>query len=309
MRLIQQLAVRELRAAPVGQPLFAVLSTYAGHRPNEPLSEWRGSKRCAGIPTWKPPNHGAAANADKPDWMRRWAERQRRRVSSRGTSLVRVCEDLLGVDQLVGIVAREQAARGRLEDTLLVLTSDNGLLFGEYGLMGKHVPWSVSVPLAMSWPRAMGTTARTTDVPTSNIDLAPTLCAIAGCRMGPFPTGQPTSDGISLVPVMLGAAASPRTALLSEMLDGNPITGMPPWTAVTTYSGHPLGRWHYIRWQTGRRELYDLAADPWEVRDLSQDPRYAPVRQALERLRRELVSEGTKPSAGRVDARSAERVR
>jgi arylsulfatase A-like enzyme len=289
--------------------LFAVLSTYAGHRPNEPLSEWRGSKRCAGIPNWKPPNHGAAANADKPDWMRRWAERQRRRVSSRGTSLVRVCEDLLGVDQLVGIVAREQAARGRLEDTLIVLTSDNGLLFGEYGLMGKHVPWSVSVPLAMSWPRAMGTTARTTDVPTSNIDLAPTLCAIAGCRMGPFPAGQPTSDGISLVPVMLGAAASPRTALLSEMLDGNPITGMPPWTAVTTYLGHPLGRWHYIRWQTGRRELYDLAADPWEVRDLSQDPRYAPVRQALERLRRELVSEGTKPSAGRVDARSAERVR
>lgn len=292
MRLLQQLAVDELRAAPVGRPLFAVLSTYAGHRPNEPLSEWRGSKRCAGIARWKPPNHGSAKNTGKPDWLRRWAARQRHRVASQGTSLVRVCEDLLGVDQLVGMVAREQAARGRLDDTLLVLTSDNGLLFGEYGLLGKHVPWSVGVPLWMSWPRAMGTIARTTDAPTSNIDLAPTFCAVAGCRMGPFPTGQRTSDGISLLPLMLGSGSPTRTALLSEMLEGNRITGMPPWTAVTTYVGHPLGRWHYIRWQTGRRELYDLAADPWEMHDVSQDRAYAPVRKALERLRRELVAEG-----------------
>jgi arylsulfatase A-like enzyme len=235
--------------------------------------------------------------------MRRWAERQRGRVAAKGTSLVRVCEDLLGVDQLVGLVAHEQAARGRLDDTLLVLTSDNGLLLGEYGLLGKHVPWSVSVPLAMAWPRAMGTTPRSSGVPTSNIDLAPTFCAIAGCRMGPFPTGQQTSDGISLVPVMLGGAVAPRTALLSQMLVGNPITGMPPWTAVTTYAGHPLGRWHYIRWQTGRRELYDLAADPWEVRDRSQDPAYAPVRKALERLRRELVAEGTARSRKTQDVR------
>jgi arylsulfatase A-like enzyme len=216
---------------------------------------------------------------------------------------------MLGVDQLVGMVVREQIARGRLDDTLLVLTSDNGVLFGEYGLRGKHVPWSVPVPLAMAWPRAMGTTARATDVPTSNIDLAPTFCAIAGCRMGPFPTGQATADGISLVPVMLGRATRGRTALLSEMLEGNPITGMPAWSAVTTYPGHPLGRWHYIRWQTGRRELYDLAADPWESRDRSQDPAYALVRQALERLRRQLRAEGRGQAASPRDARSAERVR
>jgi arylsulfatase A-like enzyme len=309
MRLLQQLTVAELRSAPMTQPLFAVLSTYAGHGPNEPLSEWRDSPRCAGITRWKPPSHGARANTRKPDWLRRWAERQRHRVDPAGTSLRRICEDMLGVDQLVGMVAQEQAARGRLDDTLLVLTSDNGLLLGEFGLVGKHVPWSVAVPLAMSWPRVMGTTARTTDVPTSSIDLAPTFCAIAGCLMGPFPDGPATADGISLVPAMLGTTAPPRTALLSEMLEGNPITGMPPWTAVTTYLGHPLGRWHYIRWATGRRELYDLAADPWEVRDLSQEPAYGTVRRALERLRRELVAEGTQDARGADDAASAERVR
>jgi arylsulfatase A-like enzyme len=309
LRLVQQHAVREFREAPRDQPLFAVLSTYAGHRPNEPLPEFQGSARCAGIPRWKPPDYGSAAGAGKPGWMRRWAVRQRRQVSSHGASLVRVCEDMLGVDQLVGLVAREQLARGRLDDTLLVLTSDNGLLMGEYGLVGKHVPWSVPVPLAMAWPRAMGTTARTTDVPTSNIDLAPTFCALAGCRMGPYPTGQVSADGISLVPLLLGGAAPPRTALLSVMLHGNPITGMPSWTAVTTYRGDPLGRWHYIRWQTGRRELYDLAADPWEMHDMAQQPAYAEVRHALELRRRELLAEGTAQAAGAGHARAAKDVR
>ena len=53
-----------------------------------------------------------------------------------------------------------------------------------------------------------------------------------------------------------------------------------------------LGRWHYIRWQTGRPELYDLAADPWEVHDVAQLPPYATVRHALEMRRGELLAEG-----------------
>jgi hypothetical protein len=93
------------------------------------------------------------------------------------------------------------------------------------------------------------------------------------------------------------------------MLHGNPISDMPAWSAVTTYPGHPLGRWHYIRWQSGRRELYDLAADPWEVHDRSGDPAYAGVRQALERLRQDLLAEGTQPPAGSHDAGTTDPVR
>lgn len=293
MRLVQRLAVRELRAAPTDQPLFAVLSTYAGHFPNQPMPEFRGSARCAGIPRWRPPNYGVTAASGKPDWMRRWAARHAVRVPANGVSLVSVCQDMLGVDQLVGLVAREQQARGRLDDTLLVLASDNGFLFGEFGIYGKQVPWAVPVVLSMAWPRVMGTAPRTSAVPTSNIDLAPTFCAIAGCEMGPFASGQATADGISLLPVLLGEPPPDRTALLTVMLARNPITGMPPWSAVTTYQGDPLGRWHYIRWSTGRKELYDLVHDPWELRDVAADPAYLTVRQALERMRRRFMAEGT----------------
>jgi hypothetical protein len=287
--------VRELRAAPADQPLFAVLSTYAGHPPNEPMPEWRGSPRCAGIPRWKPPNYGVEAAGDKPAWMQGWATRHASRVPSAGVSLTRVCEDMLGVVQLVGMVVQEQVARGRLDDTLLVLTSDNGFLFGEFGLYGKHVPWSVPVVLSMAWPRGMGTAERTTGLPTSNIDLAPTFCALAGCRMGPFPSGQTSADGVSLAPFLLGGPRPARTALLTAMLAGNPITRMPPWTAVTTYPGDPRGRWHYIRWRTGRIELYDLTHDPYEVRDVAADPANAEVRRSLELLRRQLLRQGRPP--------------
>jgi hypothetical protein len=292
MRLVQRLAVAELRAAPLDQPVFTVLSTYAGHLPNQPMPEWRGSSRCAHIPRWRPPNYGVRSAADKPGWMQRWAALHASRVPSRGASLVGVCEDMLGVDQLVGLVVQEQAARGRLDDTLLVLTSDNGFLFGEFGLYGKHVPWAAPIVLSMAWPRAMGTAGRTSDVPVSNIDLAPTFCAVAGCRMGPYVSGQLTPDGISLAPVLVGGPRPPRTALLTQMRSRNPITGMPPWTAVTTYADDPRGRWHYIRWQTGRVELYDLVRDPYELHDLSAAPVHATLRRSLDRLRRRLLAEG-----------------
>ncbi len=302
LRLVQRLTVQALRSAPAGQPLFAVLSTYAGHLPNEPMPEHRGSPRCADIEPWKPPNYGRAAAAGKPDWLRRWAARHASRAPTRGASLVGVCEDMLGVDELVRLVVLEQATRGRLDDTLLVFTSDNGFLFGEFGLYGKHVPWSAPVPLSMAWPRAMGTTTRTTGFPASNIDLAPTLCAVAGCVMGPYPNGQSTADGISLLPVLLGEARPRRTALLTVMLEGHPITRMPPWTAVTTYLGDPLGSWQYIRWETGRRELYDLAADPWALHDVAAEPAYADVRRTLERRRRRMLEEGRPSPSPSADA-------
>jgi hypothetical protein len=40
-------------------------------------------------------------------------------------------------------------------------------------------------------------------------------------------------------------------------------------------------RWTYVEHSTGERELYDLTADPYELRSLHADPRYAGVRTAL----------------------------
>lgn len=296
MDLLQQLAQQELRAAPTDRPLFAVLSTYAGHYPNVSLPRFRGARPCAAIKPWKPVSYGRAKATDKPAWLQRWVRGQAWRVPASGYPLRRLCEDMLGVDQLVGQVVAEQRQRGRLDQTLLILASDNGYQYGEFGVRDKWLPWSVRVPFAMAWPAAMGTKARTTGFPTSNIDIAPTLCDIAGCSMGPFADGQTTADGISLLPVMFDQEVPDRTVLLTQMRAGNPASRMPTWSAVTTFAGYPLGRWHYIRWKGGAVELYDLARDPHELHDVAADPALADVRAALDRERRRLLAEGRPPA-------------
>jgi N-acetylglucosamine-6-sulfatase len=296
MQLVQDLAVADLRNAPTDQPLFAVLSTFAGHYPNIALPQNIGSPKCSRIRPWLSPRYGAAAAVDKPAWVQALAQRRVRQLHASGYPLRKVCEDMLGVDQLVAKVVKEQKRRGRLDDTLLVLASDNGYLYGDFGIVDKSVPWATPVVLSMAWPSGMGTTKRTTSYPTSNIDFAPTFCEIAGCDMGPYPDGQTHADGHSILAVMQGRHAEPRTSLLTVMLQKYAAIGMPAWTAVTTYTGYPLGRWHYIRYSGGVIELYDLTADPWELDNVADVPANADVIATLDALRKSYLREG-RPSS------------
>jgi arylsulfatase A-like enzyme len=68
---------------------------------------------------------------------------------------------------------------------ILILTSDNGMPYGAQRLLhDKKVPYGTQIPFYIHWPRVLGTRAQSVgDI--QNIDLAPTLCDIAGCRLGP----------------------------------------------------------------------------------------------------------------------------
>jgi arylsulfatase A-like enzyme len=105
----------------------------------------------------------------------------------------------------------------------------------------------------------------------ANIDLAPTIAAVAGVPL-------PDADGRSLLPLLEGSADGWRRALLVEHMRGtNPI---PTYCAIRT------SRYLFVSYVTGERELYDLENDPFELANLA---RSAPERQArlegvLERL-------------------------
>jgi arylsulfatase A-like enzyme len=102
----------------------------------------------------------------------------------------------------------------------------------------------------------IGTTpGRTNPHLVANIDLAPTIAAVAGVPL-------PGVDGRSLLPLLEGRPDGWRHALLIEHMRGtNPI---PTYCAVRT------SRYLYAVYDTGERELYDLAADPYQLRDLSK---------------------------------------
>lgn len=277
--VLSRKAVNALQRAPAGQPLFGVVSAFAPHGPTIPAPRHQDDPGCEAMPGWAPPSYNEKVVSDKPAYVR-----SRPLLPDAGWDLTDVCGTLLAVDDLVGALRDELSDQGRLANTLLVLTSDNGMNFGAHRLQGKSTPYATQVPLLASWPEVLGHEPRQIAAPVLNIDLAPTVCELAGCVLGPFPNGQAAPDGQSLVPWLTGSGAVERDAFMTNMPDGG--KRVPPWFAVATSGQSQLAgagcavepsggcRWHYVEYATGERELYDVSNGPcWEwTKGMSGDP-------------------------------------
>lgn len=176
---------------------------------------------------------------------------------------------LLAVDDLVERLVRALQETGQLDRTVILFTSDNGFFLGEHRLPhGKYYPYeeAVHVPLLI---RGGGFPAGTTASQlASNIDLAPTILALAGAEPGRVLDGRP------LLPLALDPGLEKDRALLLEGFSRGLRAGL-PYAAVRT------GRWVYIEYETGEKELYDLQADPKELTSLHAAPELAGVRAEL----------------------------
>jgi arylsulfatase A-like enzyme len=160
-----------------------------------------------------------------------------------------------GIFQLDAELARFFAwlrERGRLEDTLVIVTSDHGEEFLEHGglLHGStHYQELLRVPLLLGGagvPAGVRIAA-----PVSTVDVAPTVLSLLGV---PAPPGV---DGIDLSPLWRGEDADPGRALMAEAAS--------PVLRTVRRGRHKL----IIRAENGDRELYDLSEDPGESRDLA----------------------------------------
>lgn len=257
--VVRERMLKHLRDAAPEQPVLAIASVFDLHAPNRPQERYRHDPRCRSIEAWGPPSFGADV-AGKPAFVR-----ERRPIGKDGWPMRRYCEEMLGVDALAAAIVREQRQRGRLDDTLFILTADNGVTWGTQRLQQrKGVPYATPIPLMFSWPARWGDEPRQVDELVSNIDLAPTLCAIAGCEMGPFPNGQEAADGLDLLPLLDGEVDQLERQVVREQ-SGPLYRWAPEFWAIRTSPGHPLGPWHYIEWETGEVELYDSSNDPWEL--------------------------------------------
>lgn len=281
--------VERLRGADEAEPVLAIASVFDLHAPNRPMERYRGDRRCHSIGSWNPPSLGADVRG-KPAFVR-----QRRPIGKDGWPMRRYCEEMLAVDELARAVVREQRQRGRLDDTLFILTADNGVTWGTHRLQQrKGVPYATPIPLVFSWPARWGPDAGQVHELVSNIDLAPTLCAIAGCEMGPFGDGMESADGIDLLPLLDGEVDSLARTVVREQ-SGPLYEWAPEFWAIRTSAQHPLGRWHYIEYETGEVELYDTAEDPWELTNLAPRQRYSTITtQLADELRLEF-GEGVVP--------------
>lgn len=189
----------------------------------------------------------------------------------------RRAEMLLAVDESLGRIMDALEARGTLDRTLIVLTSDNGFFFGEHGLsLERRLPYEESIrnPLLVRFPPLVPAASRPEGL-TLSVDIAPTVLEI---------TGTPISDqiqGRSLVPLLAGERPDDwREALLVEFYTyENPM----PWLLDMDYRAVRTERWKYVHWTHHPEldELYDLEADPYEIDNRFDEPELASVRAEL----------------------------
>lgn len=256
-----------LRAAPADRPVFGWITPFATHSGFDPFDDaalrWhypavaprhRDDPRCADLAPWRTPAHTEPATGE-PAYLTEGPEDFRD-----GYDLVRICESLLSVDEGIGRLVRELDARGRRDDALLVLTADNGMGWGAFGWYAKTVPFSTGMPLLVHWPAGRGRAAATDPAPVTNLDLAPTLCAAAGCAMGPYADGRADPDGISVLPVLTGTGRLVRDAVY--LTDRDPEGRAPDWWAVRSTDAYPGGRWQYAELGTGETTLHDVSGGP-----------------------------------------------
>jgi len=253
--VIADIAVQRIREAPDDQPLFAIIAPFAPHEPNLPAPRHEGDPRCADIEPWAPPDYDEADVSDKPAYIQASPP-----LGDGGFDLTAHCESLLSVDELVGRIGDELEAQGRLEDTLFIFTADNGMTWGEHRRVGKVSPYSTPLPAYAAWPAGRGNLPRDDGTTLSMIDWAPTLCELAGCRMGSYPNGQDAPDGLSFAALLRD---EPYPYARQSILHSVPGGGdRPVFWALRTTSDHPSGRWLYVENQDGFRELYDISGGP-----------------------------------------------
>jgi arylsulfatase A-like enzyme len=189
---------------------------------------------------------------------------------------------LLSVDDNVGRVLDYLDKSGLADDTVVVFTSDNGFFLGEHGFFDKRLMYepSIRVPWLVRGPGIRPRVDSRHMV--LNVDLAPTIFELAGL---PIPG---CIQGRSLVPLLQGGPVSWRDAFYYEYFEH------PGPHCVRKNHGIRTERWKLIEfWEEPQElELYDLARDPDEIRNLAADPEYAAtvreLREKMHRLRREL---------------------
>ena len=141
-----------------------MVTPYAPHlRPRPPT----GTPACSRTAIlYRPPSYEEDDVSDKPAWVQALPQSWPARERSRDRKRIDRLESLLAVDEAVGEILVALQETGRLDNTLIVFTSDNGFQLGEHRLWGKTRPYegSTHVPLVMRFDAAVTVPASVSSV-------------------------------------------------------------------------------------------------------------------------------------------------
>lgn len=177
------------------------------------------------------------------------------------------------VDDKIGEVLAALELTRQLENTIIVFCSDHGDMLGERGLwfkMSFH-EGSARVPLMVCAP---GLEPRLVDAPVSTMDVTPTLADLAGVDLAEI---MPWTDGETLLPLARGGQRETPVRLEYAAEGSN--------APLVCLRGE---QWKYVHCELDPPQLFDLDADPHELKNLAADPTHQAVTSAFASLVRDL---------------------
>ncbi|MFB3828195.1 MAG: sulfatase [Bryobacteraceae bacterium] len=262
------------------RPRQAPFCMYFGHKachlPVVPAERHRGAFPDARLPV---PVSAADTLAGKPEWVKRRRQGKTGVVNHPNYDLNHrnYLRTLLAGDESVARLLETLERLRLLDSTVVVFAGDNGFFHGEHGLTNKRAMYeeAIRIPFLLRYPplARAGTVVREMAL---NIDLAPTFLELAGVK-------APASvQGRSLVPLLAGREPALRQSFLYEYYREESFADTPSIEGIRTR------RWKYITYPGTREidELYDLQADPHELRNLAGERAAA---AQLARMRKELA--------------------
>ncbi|HYF20267.1 MAG TPA: sulfatase-like hydrolase/transferase [Ramlibacter sp.] len=187
------------------------------------------------------------------------------------------------IDDEIGRLMARLEELGRLDDTLIVFTSDHGDLAGDHWLGEKEYFYEpvMKVPLIVRDPHAAADATRGTasDRLVECIDIVPSILEFLE-----LPAQEHRVEGRSLIGLVRGRAPAEWRSCVFGHLDyafreARQFLGRGPLECNGFMVRNE--RYKYVWWQGYRPQLFDLAEDPQELLDRGEDAALEPVRRAL----------------------------
>ena len=201
----------------------------------------------------------------RPNWVEGVAQAGRDKVAAYYAACT-------AIDDQIGLLMKTLDELGLKDNTIVMFTSDHGNMLGSQGMILKRKPWeeSIRVPGIIRCPKLIEA-GQKSDALFCQVDYAPTLLSMCGL---PVPSDMQGSDQSAVV---TGKQAKGADAayfqIFGPYLSSKLKAG---WRGVRTE------RYMYARWKQGPWLLYDLKNDPYEMKNLVNDPAHASVMKDLD---------------------------
>jgi choline-sulfatase len=195
------------------------------------------------------------------------------------------------LDQNIGRILRALEASGQAENTRIIYTTDHGEQLGEHGMWWKSsmLEASVGIPLIVAGPDVPRGKVSHTNV--NLVDCFPGIVEAAGATLAPQDADLPGESVFQLA-----------------QADDHERVAFSEYHAIISPSAAYMlrtDRYKYIRYIDMPPQLFDMIEDPYETRDLGQDPAFAVVREEHEARLRAICD----PEATNARARANQQAR